>query len=339
MISQTSSAGDKRKTESISDFESEKVVSVPDKSNKGRAVKASTKDSAVGLKTAAKTIRKASAKGTAGDTVYGAASHLQKLEQENAALKLQLAEQTAELNEARSEALQAMELKAQFMANISHELRTPLSGVLGMAELLKEMVLTEDQEELVSYIYVSAAGLVDVVNSLLDFSRLQAGKLKIEKSEFSLDALLSQVSELYSETAHKKGLELKVSKNNVPAKLVGDAPRIKQVLAGLTNNAIKFSDKGTILISVELENRIDKTVIVRFSVQDSGIGVEASEQERIFMPFVQVDGSNTRKYGGVGLGLPICKRLVKLMSGSIGVKSKAGHGATFAFSVPLEVKE
>ncbi len=264
---------------------------------------------------------------------------LELLLAENAELKSRLKTQTIELGEARAEALHAMELKAQFMANISHELRTPLSGVLGMAELLKEMPLTSDQAELVSYIYVSAAGLVDVVNSLLDFSRLQSGKLRIEKSKFSVQKLLHGTRDSFADVASRKGLRIEYSiGKDVPEIVSGDELRIRQVLSGLINNAVKFSERGTIQIQAQLVKKFDDMAVVRFVVKDSGIGIAVSEQERIFMPFVQVDGSSTRRYGGVGLGLPICKLLVQLMSGSMSLTSSAGKGSSFSFNLPLEVK-
>ena len=276
-------------------------------------------------------------------TIFDTAFPLTQLEQlkaENALLMKQVAEQALELRTAQAEALQAVELKSQFMANVSHELRTPMSGVLGMAELLKEMTLTEEQEELVNYIYISAAGLVDVINTLLDFSRLQAGKLRLERSEFSLGKMLGTVDEIFGEAARKKGIKFKtVIAHDVPDRVVGDEQRIRQVLSGLANNAVKFSAKGTIQVSVDLQRSFDNIAVLSFRVKDTGIGIEAGELDRVFLPFAQADGSNTRKYGGVGLGLPICTRLVKLMSGAITVKSKVGHGSTFSFSLPLEVKK
>jgi signal transduction histidine kinase len=264
---------------------------------------------------------------------------LAHLRMENAELKKQLAQLSVDLNQARMEALQAMELKAQFMSNISHELRTPMSGVLGMAELLKDMPLTEEQQELVSYIYTSANDLVEVVNGLLDFSRLQAGRLNLERHEFCLEAILDSIRNIYEDTASNKGLSLVIKKpKHTPELLVGDGVRIKQVLAGLVNNAIKFSERGTVLITLSIEDKREEVVFLRFSVKDDGIGIAKEDQESIFTPFFQLDGSNTRRYGGVGLGLPICKRLVKLMSGSIGLRSKVNQGSTFWFSVPVEVK-
>jgi signal transduction histidine kinase len=307
---------------------------------KVRVAKAVNKSSSNGRSTRAAKGSAATIFDTENDTgvLTSNMDDVELLQAENAELKARLKAQTTELSDARAEALHAMELKAQFMANVSHELRTPLSGVLGMAELLKEMPLTSDQEELVSYIYVSAAGLVDVVNSLLDFSRLQSGKLRIEKSKFSVQKLLQSIKESFAEVAGRKGLHLEFSiGKDVPESLSGDELRIRQVLSGLTNNAIKFSERGTIHIQAQLVKKFDDMAVVRFVVKDSGIGIPVSEQERIFMPFVQVDGSSTRRYGGVGLGLPICKLLVQLMSGSMSLTSSAGKGSSFSFSLPLEV--
>lgn len=300
-----------------------------------------TKYSAIALDSDEAEILELVSSGTARDTVDTNASqrcHLELLRAENEELKMQLKAQSTELSEARAEALHAMELKAQFMANVSHELRTPLSGVLGMAELLKGMTLTSDQEELVNHIYVSAAGLVDVVNSLLDFSRLQSGKLRIERAKFSVLKMLEGVRSNFSEQASRKELRLEIFiGKDVPESVFGDEVRIRQVLIGLTNNAIKFSERGTIQIQAQLVKNFDEMAVVKFVVKDSGIGIPVSEQERIFMPFVQVDGSSTRRYGGVGLGLPICKLLVQLMSGSMSLTSSAGKGSSFSFSLPLEV--
>lgn len=278
--------------------------------------------------------------GLAAVTVCDVMTQLEQMKIENALLLKRVTEQAQELRTAQAEAVMAMDLKAQFMANVSHELRTPMSGVLGMAELLREMPLASDHKELVNYIYYSAAGLVDVVNSLLDFSRLQAGKLLLERQPFSLSSMLRPIEEKYADLATKKGLRFKVSvAPSVPEQLIGDDIRIRQVLSCLVDNAVKFSGKGYVRISARVDKFIENMVVLRFRVKDTGIGLSSSEQERIFVPFSQVDGSNTRRYGGVGLGLSICTRLAKLMSGSISVKSKPGQGTTFDFVVPLETKK
>lgn len=330
-------------THMLTEVDSNQQSSVLSREAKARSNELSTKKIRV-----AKTVNKASSDAITSSkprndsaTIFdtgATTTDLELLQAENEELKTQLKAQTAELGEARAEALHAMELKAQFMANISHELRTPLSGVLGMAELLKEMPLTSDQEELVNYIYVSAAGLVDVVNSLLDFSRLQSGKLRIEKSKFSVQKVLQDTRDSFADVAGRKDLQLQLSiGKDVPESVIGDELRVRQVLSGLTNNAIKFSERGTIRIQAQLVKKFDDMAVVRFVVKDSGIGIPVSEQERIFMPFVQVDGSSTRRYGGVGLGLPICKLLVQLMSGSMSLTSSAGKGSNFSFTLPLEV--
>ena len=278
-------------------------------------------------------------KGLDAVTVCDIMLQLEQLKVENALLLKQVNEQAQELRSAQAEAVMAMDLKAQFMANVSHELRTPMSGVLGMAELLREMPLANDHKELVNYIYYSAAGLVDVVNSLLDFSRLQSGKLLLEKQPFSLFAMVRFIEQKYGDLAGKKGLGFQFNvAPSVPDQMLGDEVRIRQVLSCLVDNAVKFTKQGNVQISVKVDKVVDRMVVLRFRIKDSGIGLAASDFERIFEPFSQVDGSNTRRFGGVGLGLSICAKLAKLMSGSISVKSKSGHGSTFEFVVPLETK-
>ncbi len=241
---------------------------------------------------------------------------------------------------ARDEALAASELKSQFVSNISHELRTPMSGVLGMTELLLEMGLEREQKELATYIYESAQNLLKVVNELLDFSRLEAGKLRVEKTILEVRDLLEDcVQNLSQSAAHKKiAVECSVDEE-IPSSLIGDKLRIKQVLTNFTSNALKFTEKGQIKIHARVARYFVGGMMVRFTISDTGIGVPQALQDTLFQPFVQADGSNTRKYGGVGLGLSICRRLVKLMSGDIGVSSVAGQGSDFWFEVPLEVVE
>ncbi len=241
---------------------------------------------------------------------------------------------------ARDEALAASELKSQFVSNISHELRTPMSGVLGMTELLLEMGLEPEQQELATYIYESAQNLLKVVNELLDFSRLEAGKLHIEKIPLNIRDLLENCVQSLSQPAAHKNIAVESSiDEEIPNDLVGDKLRIKQVLTNFTSNALKFTEKGQIKIHARVARYFVGGMIVRFTISDTGIGVPHALQDTLFQPFVQADGSNTRKYGGVGLGLSICRRLVKLMSGDIGVSSVAGQGSDFWFEVPLEVVE
>jgi PAS domain S-box-containing protein len=245
-----------------------------------------------------------------------------------------------QLKEARDEAIQASELKSQFVSNISHELRTPMSGVLGMTELLMGMTLEPEQHELATYIYESAQSLLSVLNELLDFSRLEAGKLALEQTAFVAQEAVDEVAASVQLAMGRKGLEMKTYVHkDVPTGLRGDLRRIKQVLQHMLQNAVKFTEAGSVCIDVSLDRRVDNVAFIRFSVIDSGIGIAEEVREHIFSPFVQADGSSTRKYGGVGLGLSISKRLVKLMSGSLGVESEQGKGSTFWFTIPLECTE
>ena len=241
---------------------------------------------------------------------------------------------------ARDEALAASELKSQFVSNISHELRTPMSGVLGMTELLLEMGLDSEQKELATYIYESAQNLLKVVNELLDFSRLEAGKLHIEKAPVCVQEMVDACVQNISTAVAQKDIVVRSSvQENIPREMVGDKLRIAQVLNNITSNAIKFTEKGEIKIDASIARNFVGGIMVRFTISDTGIGIEQAQQDTLFQPFVQVDGSNTRKYGGVGLGLSICRRLIKLMSGDIGVSSVVGQGSEFWFDVPLEVVE
>lgn len=239
---------------------------------------------------------------------------------------------------ARDEALAASELKSQFVSNISHELRTPMSGVLGMTELLLEMGLEEEQKELALYIYESAQNLLKVVNELLDFSRLEAGKLYIEKVPVNVHDMVDSAAQSIAAGAAQKDIAVTTSvSQDIPTQMLGDKLRIAQVLTSLVSNALKFTDSGKIHIDAKVGRAFVGGFMVRFTISDTGIGIPQALQDTLFQPFVQIDGSNTRKYGGVGLGLSICRRLIKLMSGDIGVSSVVNQGSDFWFEVPLEV--
>ncbi len=243
-----------------------------------------------------------------------------------------------QLKEARDEAIHASELKSQFVSNISHELRTPMSGILGMTELLLGTELETEQKELATFINDSAHNLLSVLNELLDFSRLESGKLAVEESNFSIQQLIDEVLSSIRSAAARKGLTVSVAIDTaVPEKLSGDSRRVKQVLNHITQNAVKFTEKGSISIGVSLEKQVEHLAFVKFSIIDTGIGISEEAIEQIFAPFVQADGSNTRKYGGVGLGLSISKRIVRLMSGTLGVTSEEGKGSTFWFTIPLQL--
>jgi signal transduction histidine kinase len=224
------------------------------------------------------------------------------------------------------------------VANISHELRTPMSGVLGMTELLLGMPLQDEQKELATFIYESASNLLTVLNELLDFSRLEAGKLTLEEGDFSPRRVVEEVAASVQLSAGRKGLAVKSEVDDkLTSEVYGDFRRIKQVLQHIVQNALKFTEKGSLTISASLEKQVGAVAHVKFAVKDTGIGMTPEALESVFAPFVQADGSSTRKYGGIGLGLSISKRLVKMMSGTLMAKSKQDEGSVFWFIVPLQL--
>ena len=253
-----------------------------------------------------------------------------------------VADQINELVEARETALKASLIKSQFLANMSHEIRTPMNGVLGMAELLVRSPLEPKQRESAQTIYRSAEHLLMVINDILDFSKIEAGEMRLEKTNFDLDSCIESVIEMVAALVEEKGIELNiVVENSVPRNLVGDSSRLKQILLNLTVNAIKFTEKGQILVYIKVKRDCKRTEgkqedKLLFSVRDTGIGISQEGQTKLFQSFSQVDGSPARQYGGTGLGLAICKQLVEIMEGEIGVRSSPGNGSTFWFSVPLE---
>ncbi|MEP6485777.1 response regulator [Microcoleus vaginatus GB2-A3] len=253
-----------------------------------------------------------------------------------------VADKINELVEARETALEASRVKSQFLANMSHEIRTPMNGVLAMAQLLLRAPLEQKQRDCAQTIYRSAEHLLNVINDILDFSKIEAGEMRLEKANFDLDSCVESVIEIVAHLAEEKGIELNILvDSSVPRKLVGDLGRLKQVLLNLTGNAIKFTDRGQVLVHVTVKQgnrRADGRQEARllFSVRDTGIGISAEGQTKLFQSFSQVDDSPTRPYGGTGLGLAICKQLVEMMGGDIGVRSLLGSGSTFWFTVPLE---
>jgi PAS domain S-box-containing protein len=248
----------------------------------------------------------------------------------------ELERKNEEMEAALLTAREATQLKSRFMANISHEIRTPMNGVLGMTELLLGTALKEEQQEYAESIKRSATSLLSLINDILDLSRVEAGKLRIEQVPFSLKTIVEETSSLFALQARTKGLEflLEVAPN-VPASAVGDGHRLRQVLNNLLGNAIKFTDAGRISLTVSLLGEAAGRLQVRFSVRDTGIGVSRSDQERIFERFIQADTSSTRKYGGTGLGLAISKELVELLGGEIGVESEVDRGSQFWFTISL----
>ncbi len=248
--------------------------------------------------------------------------------------------QNIELNMARKEALDASQTKSEFLANMSHEIRTPLNGILGFAKLLEKTKLNRRQMEYLHTIESSSSSLLTIINDILDFSKIEAGKLVLDKVPMQLRDVMDEVTTMLAPEAHKKNLELAtLIYHDVPHEMVGDPSRIKQILTNLVSNAVKFTEQGSVVIRVMLEEEQEQKVTLRFSVTDTGIGLSDTQKDNLFKAFSQADASTSRRFGGTGLGLVISKYLVDHMHGDIGVESKAGAGSTFWFTAQLEAAD
>lgn len=238
-----------------------------------------------------------------------------------------------EVREARDKAEEATRAKSMFLANMSHEIRTPMNAVIGMAHLALKTELTPKQRDYLQKIRDAGTSLLGVINDILDFSKIEADRMDMEQIDFLFDDILTSVVTVVGQKAHEKGLELLFhAPANIPQNLIGDPLRLGQILTNLINNAIKFTTQGQITLDVLALERTTGKVKLRFAVRDTGIGMTEEQRARLFQAFTQADGSTTRKYGGTGLGLTICKRLVELMGGTIQVESTPGEGSVFSFT-------
>lgn len=241
------------------------------------------------------------------------------------------------VSEARDAALGAARARAAFLANMSHEIRTPLSGIVGTANLLAETELDHDQRSYLETLQKSIGQLMETVNDILDYSKIEAGKFSLNSVEFSLRGLVKDVFELFRVAAARKNLRLRSEvAESIPDRLRGDAVRLRQILTNFLSNAVKFTSRGSIRLAVRSMDSAASSVILRFEVADTGIGIRPDERERLFRPFEQADLSTARRFGGTGLGLAICREITEMMGGEIGFESEPDQGSVFWFTVRLD---
>jgi len=259
-----------------------------------------------------------------------------KLRETNNTLERTVQERTRELKAARDQAMEASRLKSQFLANMSHEIRTPMNGVLGAGNLLAATDLTDEQRAYVDILSSSGQALLTIINDVLDLSKIEAGRLELEPSTFTLLDPFTEVVNLLAPQASAKNVRLSLNADaDLPLSVVGDAGRLRQIVTNLVGNAVKFTNVGHVLVDVSAEIRSSGDIMLHCAVSDSGIGIAEQDIGRLFAEFSQLDTSNARRFGGTGLGLAISDRLVRLMNGEIGCTPNPGGGSTFWFTAPF----